>query len=83
MALASSDLNLKLMKWRSLPDLQTESLFAAKVLLLGAGTLGCSVARSLAGWGVRHFTFVDSSRVSYSNPSRQWLYSSKDCAVSG
>lgn len=39
-----------------------------RCLLLGAGTLGCSVARTLLGWGVRRVTFVDNSRVAYSNP---------------
>ncbi|CAH2353862.1 ubiquitin-like modifier-activating enzyme Atg7p [[Candida] railenensis] len=73
------DLNIKLMKWRIAPDLDNEIIKKQKVLLLGAGTLGSYVARALMGWGVRKITFVDSGRVSYSNPVRQPLFSFKDC----
>ena len=63
-AAAAMDLNLKLMRWRALPDLQVDQVANAKCLLLGAGTLGCAVARILQGWGCRSMTFVDSGKVS-------------------
>ncbi|CAG8483984.1 236_t:CDS:10 [Paraglomus occultum] len=79
----SVDLNLKLMRWRIVPDLQLEKIKDTKCLLLGAGTLGCYVARNLLGWGVRNITFVDNSRVSFSNPVRQSLYAFEDCLNGG
>ena len=75
---ASVDLNLQLMRWRLMPQLNNEAV-AVRCLLLGAGTLGCSVARCLLGWGVRKITLVDSGVVSYSNPVRQSLFSFADC----
>ncbi|KAF5389397.1 hypothetical protein D9757_004401 [Collybiopsis confluens] len=77
------DLNLKLMRWRILPELDLEKIAETKCLLLGAGTLGCYVARCLMGWGVRTITFVDSSRVSFSNPVRQPLFRFEDCLNGG
>ncbi len=77
------DLNIKLMKWRLLPELKPEIVSKQKCLLIGAGTLGCSVARSLLGWGVRTITFIDNARVSYSNPVRQSLFEYEDCLNGG
>jgi len=83
LARQANDLNLRLMKWRALPSLDVDKLSQMKVLLLGAGTLGCGVARTLLGWGVRKITFVDSGRVSYSNPVRQSLFGVEDCIDGG
>lgn len=35
------------------------------------------------GWGVRHITFVDNAKISYSNPVRQPLYEFEDCLGGG
>ncbi|XP_029456633.1 ubiquitin-like modifier-activating enzyme ATG7 [Rhinatrema bivittatum] len=83
LAESSVDLNLKLMRWRLVPTLDLEKVVSTKCLLLGAGTLGCNVARTLMGWGVRHITFVDNAKISYSNPVRQPLYEFEDCLSGG
>lgn len=79
LAVQAADLNLKLMKWRMIPDLKIEDLQKTRVLMIGAGTLGCSVARTLIGWGVRNMKIVDYGKVSYSNPVRQSLFTLEDC----
>jgi molybdopterin/thiamine biosynthesis adenylyltransferase len=71
-------LNLELMRWRMLPELDLRRIESTRCLLLGAGTLGCHIARDLLAWGVRHITFVDAGRVAYSNPVRQPLFEHSD-----
>ncbi|XP_068598554.1 ubiquitin-like modifier-activating enzyme ATG7 [Brachionichthys hirsutus] len=83
LAESSVDLNLKLMRWRLVPSLDLDKVVSTKCLLLGAGTLGCNVARTLMGWGVRRITFVDNAKISYSNPVRQPLYEFEDCLGGG
>lgn len=77
------DLNLRLMRWRAAPALNLDLVAKMRCLLLGAGTLGCTVSRTLLSWGVRHITLVDSGRVAFSNPVRQWLYEFEDCLQGG
>lgn len=72
------NLNLSLLKWRQIPNLKTDLLSQTKCLLLGAGTLGCNVARILLGWGIQDITFVDNGKVTYSNPARQNLFTIKN-----
>tara|TARA_B110000977_G_scaffold66340_2_gene90257 strand:+ start:18175 stop:20286 length:2112 start_codon:yes stop_codon:yes gene_type:complete len=83
LAISAAELNLKLMRWRLLPELDLGKISNTKCLLIGAGTLGCSVARCLLGWGVRNFTFVDNGKVSFSNPVRQSLFEFEDCLGGG
>ncbi|PRW33020.1 ubiquitin-like modifier-activating enzyme ATG7 isoform X1 [Chlorella sorokiniana] len=83
LAESAVELNLRLMRWRAAPSLDVGAIAAARCLLLGAGTLGCSVARTLLGWGVRRITLVDNSRVAYSNPVRQSLFNFEDCLGGG
>ena len=74
------ELNLKLMRWRANPSLDVDAVRRQRCLLVGAGTLGCAVARTLLGWGIQHITFVDNGMVSYSNPVRQSLYEFADAS---
>lgn len=75
----ASQLNLSLMKWREWPQLKLEALQQKTCLLLGAGTLGCAVARCLLAWGFGSITLIDNGRVKYSNPTRQSLFELEDC----
>eukprot|EP00039_Didymoeca_costata_P001914 m.56210 g.56210 ORF g.56210 m.56210 type:complete len:686 (-) comp11025_c0_seq2:1628-3685(-) len=76
-------LNLSLMRWRLMPDIDLKKIAETRCLLVGSGTLGCNVARLLLGWGVKNITFIDSGRVSYSNPVRQTLFTFEDCLDGG
>ena len=59
-----------------------EKLKAAKVLVVGAGGLGCPVLQYLTGAGVGTIGIIDPDVVSVSNLHRQILYSLEDVGVS-
>jgi len=77
------DLNIKLMKWRLLPELNIEKVQRSKCLLFGSGTLGCQLARNLLGWGIRTISFIDYGKVTHSNPVRQSLFDFEDAQNGG
>ncbi|KAG2387679.1 hypothetical protein C9374_001273 [Naegleria lovaniensis] len=83
LAETSVTLNLQLMKWRMFPSLDLDMLSKTKCLLIGSGTLGCHVARNLMAWGIFNITFLDRTKVSFSNPVRQPLFEYEDCFDGG
>jgi molybdopterin/thiamine biosynthesis adenylyltransferase/rhodanese-related sulfurtransferase len=55
-----------------------EKLQNAKVLIVGAGGLGCPAAQYIVSSGVGHVTIADPDTISISNLHRQILYNSSD-----
>lgn len=77
------NLNIQLIRWRILPSFDAARLQHLRFLLVGMGTLGCAIARTLVAWGVTHMSFIDSGRVALSSPVRQILYTHEDATWGG
>ena len=58
-----------------------KKLFSSKVLVVGAGGLGCPLMLYLAYSGVGNLGIVDNDRVEISNLSRQVLFTKKDLGI--
>ena len=55
-----------------------EKLSNAKVLVIGAGGLGCPILQYLVAAGVGHIGIADDDTISYSNLNRQILFGQQD-----
>ncbi|MEO0511193.1 MAG: HesA/MoeB/ThiF family protein [Verrucomicrobiota bacterium] len=67
-----------------LPGIGTKGqlkLKSARVLVVGAGGLGCPALLALAGAGVGHLTVIDGDTVAMSNLSRQWLHQYAEAGI--
>jgi len=65
-------------KLKDLGEKGQEKLKSSRVLIVGAGGLGCSVLSQLTGCGIGNITLVDGDKISISNLSRQPLYFQDD-----
>ena len=55
-----------------------KKILNSKVLIIGAGGLGCPVIDNLTRSGVKNITIADNDKISLSNLHRQTMYNTND-----